>query len=597
MFFRNILFAITILFALPCFGITIEDIKKLHENYSEDNTLLLQKFEEIEPQIKLLPTEEQNKFYEEFFIKINYNEKFYTYYKNYKLGDDFKSQYINYYISFFLNDIDKIDESLIQINKYDIINLKSEDLKVNYITLKSIIRNKQGAYYESLVILDEADKIIDNIKYINTTISFLSTKATIYYYLKDYENSNKYNSKIINLYDENKINIDLSYIYILNNMYYNQPKDEINKKFIIEKLDFIISKNQDKNILAMSYYIYGQIVSSYKDPSQYYNKSISLYNELGINEEIFYTKIEKAKYLFESNPHNLQNTEELRKVLEDIFTEDSRHKIVFRLKSGYYKRLHDYENSLKYLEIYKYKHGEDFNKKFTTTVEDLKVMFDTVNREEDNLNLVRDKREKEFKIKEEKELALEKNKQLFYSFLILSVILFIIITFIYFYKKMKEEATIDDLTKVYNRKSILAIGENSFTEYERTFSVILLDIDYFKKINDTYGHEIGDKVLFEFSQLIKQNLRKDDFLGRYGGEEFLIVTPSNINAAYEMAERLRKNVMEYQFDCADLKITSSFGVVCYHNHSTFEQMLKDVDEMLYVAKNNGRNKVVKKETK
>ncbi len=64
-----------------------------------------------------------------------------------------------------------------------------------------------------------------------------------------------------------------------------------------------------------------------------------------------------------------------------------------------------------------------------------------------------------------------------------------------------------------------------------------------------------------------------------------------------MAERLRKNVMEYQFDCADLKITSSFGVVCYHNHSTFEQMLKDVDEMLYVAKNNGRNKVVKKETK
>ncbi len=260
-------------------------------------------------------------------------------------------------------------------------------------------------------------------------------------------------------------------------MYYNQPKDEINKKFIIEKLDFIISKNQDKNILAMSYYIYGQIVSSYKDPSQYYNKSISLYNELGINEEIFYTKIEKAKYLFESNPHNLQNTEELRKVLEDIFTEDSRHKIVFRLKSGYYKRLHDYENSLKYLEIYKYKHGEDFNKKFTTTVEDLKVMFDTVNREEDNLNLVRDKREKEFKIKEEKELALEKNKQLFYSFLILSVILFIIITFIYFYKKMKEEATIDDLTKVYNRKSILAIGENSFTEYERTFSVILLDID------------------------------------------------------------------------------------------------------------------------
>lgn len=596
MFLKNILFAITILFAMPSFAITVNDIKKLHETYSEGNSILLQKFEEIEPQIQALPLKEQEELYEEFFVKIMPNEKIYEHYKNYPLKDDIKSQYINYFISYFFNDTEKLELSLKHIEKYKILDLKTNDLKILYIIFKSLIRNKQGAYYESLIILDEAEKFIQEIKYIDTKISFLNHKAIIYYYLKDYQNSNVENKKIIELYEEHNKPVDLSYLYILNNIYYNLPNDQNNRDYLIEKLDYIIQTNKDKNILALSYFISGLIASHYKEPLEYYNKSIQLYNELNIQEEVYYTKLIKGKYLADSNNASDFYTEELKKILDDVFQENSENKKVFRLKSAYYKRINDYENSLKYLEIYKEKYNQEFSKKFTTTVEDLKVMFDIVNKEENNLNLVQSKSSKENKIKTELEIALEKNKQLFYSFLIFCILVLIIFTFVYFYKKMREEATIDDLTKLYNRKTIMSLGEHAFSVYDRTFSLILFDIDYFKKINDQYGHEIGDKVLYEFSQLIKQNLRKTDHLGRYGGEEFLIVTPSNIHAAYEMAERLRTIVSNYQFECADIKITSSFGVVCQDEHNTFDHMLKDADHMLYLAKHNGRNNVVKKET-
>lgn len=592
MFFKNFLFILFVFFAFPLFAITVEDINKLHKNYGEDNTILLQKFAKIEPQIMALPIEEQNKIYEEFFLNINSNEKFYNYYKNYILKEDLKSQYINYWLSYYLNDINELDKSLNQVNKYDFNNIKSGDLKIYYNTLKSVIRNKQGAYYESLLILDQAEKLIDSAINFQTKISFLNDKAVVHYYLKDFENSNKYNRKIINLYEKNNKKIDLSYLYALNNMYYNQPKERDNLKFIQEKINKVINNTTDKNILALSYFIYGLTKSFYSNPVEYYDKAIKLYTELNIQDEIFYTKVQKGRFLAERN-----YPEELKKILDEIFDENSKNKHLFKMKANYYRQISDYKNALKYLEIYKNKQGEDFNKKFTVTVEDLKVMFDTVNKEESNLNLVQDKKTKEYKIKAEKELALEKNKQLFYSFLILSVILFIIITFVYFYRKMKEEATIDDLTKIYNRKSIMAIGEHAFDHYEKAFSIILFDIDYFKNINDKYGHDIGDKVLVEFSQLIKKELRKDDFFGRYGGEEFLIISQAPLLLADEMAQRLRKNIMEYQFKCADLKITSSFGVVSYYGHNNFEEMLKDADHMLYLAKNQGRNKVVKKETR
>jgi diguanylate cyclase (GGDEF)-like protein len=128
-------------------------------------------------------------------------------------------------------------------------------------------------------------------------------------------------------------------------------------------------------------------------------------------------------------------------------------------------------------------------------------------------------------------------------------------------------------------------------------SIIMADIDYFKHVNDTYGHLIGDEVLIDFTKLISKCIRKDiDWVGRYGGEEFLIVLRDiDSENAYIIAEKIRKLVDEtiFTYDNLDIHITSSFGVHGYKNEKlNLEDIISQVDKKLYAAKTSGRNKTI-----
>jgi diguanylate cyclase (GGDEF)-like protein len=126
---------------------------------------------------------------------------------------------------------------------------------------------------------------------------------------------------------------------------------------------------------------------------------------------------------------------------------------------------------------------------------------------------------------------------------------------------------------------------------EELVSVVLLDIDHFKTINDTFGHDIGDNVLIEVSALLKGQLRAADTLGRWGGEEFLIVANSTDAAEVNrMAERLRAALAGHEFPHAG-QITASFGVATSLPHDTPESLVKRADQALYQAKQGGRNRV------
>lgn len=157
---------------------------------------------------------------------------------------------------------------------------------------------------------------------------------------------------------------------------------------------------------------------------------------------------------------------------------------------------------------------------------------------------------------------------------------------------LEDEASTDPLTKAFNRRSFLR-QLSLMTVSGEKFGLIMFDIDHFKSINDTYGHDVGDAVLREISQLVRENIRAKDVLARWGGEEFMVLTPgADLNRTAAMAERLRKAVAGFSFTGVPRPVTSSFGAVVFCEDETDEEMVKRADTALYEAKETGRNRVV-----
>ncbi|MCX7943981.1 MAG: sensor domain-containing diguanylate cyclase [Deltaproteobacteria bacterium] len=157
----------------------------------------------------------------------------------------------------------------------------------------------------------------------------------------------------------------------------------------------------------------------------------------------------------------------------------------------------------------------------------------------------------------------------------------------------------DPLTKVYNRQFLynkLPEEISRFSRYKTPLSIILFDVDYFKKFNDTYGHDAGDCILRNLALTVKNNIRATDLLIRYGGEEFLILsTESTLDEAFAIAERIRKEIenTDFYFDNKTFKITISLGVSQYRTGLTPEEFIKCADKALYIAKQKGRNRAEK----
>lgn len=171
--------------------------------------------------------------------------------------------------------------------------------------------------------------------------------------------------------------------------------------------------------------------------------------------------------------------------------------------------------------------------------------------------------------------------------IILISVLIILSLFFYKLKKIfKNNAYTDHLTNSFNRRYFF---EKVKKLPKGTHSLIMFDIDYFKKINDTYGHNVGDDILKQTVELIKNHIRKDDLIFRWGGEEFIILLENvNKNKAFEIAENLRKLIQSHNFN--GIKITASFGVKEIKNKISAND-LKTLDNALYLSKQKGRNQV------
>ncbi|MBW6462948.1 MAG: diguanylate cyclase [Bacillota bacterium] len=171
-------------------------------------------------------------------------------------------------------------------------------------------------------------------------------------------------------------------------------------------------------------------------------------------------------------------------------------------------------------------------------------------------------------------------------------------------EKLIQLATTDELTGLSNRRHFINLATQEFDRakrYGETFSILMIDIDYFKSINDTIGHSGGDAILREFGLIMNSFFRSTDFAGRLGGEEFAIILPKlNIDSAHRVAEKFRKEIAKaiLVYENNELSFTVSLGIAAYSDGlENFEQLVKLADQSLYEAKRRGRNCTVASDPK
>jgi len=165
-------------------------------------------------------------------------------------------------------------------------------------------------------------------------------------------------------------------------------------------------------------------------------------------------------------------------------------------------------------------------------------------------------------------------------------------------KHLKHLASTDPMTELLNRRAFFDICDKIMIRASKTqqkLACLIIDIDHFKVINDTYGHDMGDKVIKVIAKLMQENTRTIDYIGRIGGEEFAILMPNtDMEAAYQISDRLRENISKYKIllNNKNVSITVSIGLsYLTHEDKNIHTLLKRADTALYEAKDNGRNQV------
>ncbi len=160
-------------------------------------------------------------------------------------------------------------------------------------------------------------------------------------------------------------------------------------------------------------------------------------------------------------------------------------------------------------------------------------------------------------------------------------------------KTLKELSIRDAMTTLYHHEylcSLLRESINGSRRFQHTVSIIMIDIDNFKAVNDTYGHLAGDQIIIGISKILVDTCRTVDIIGRYGGDEFMIIAPdTNLEGAMLLAERIRVNVETADY-YKEIRVTVSIGVSEF-NSENWEELIKNADDQLYIAKQSGKNKV------
>jgi len=262
------------------------------------------------------------------------------------------------------------------------------------------------------------------------------------------------------------------------------------------------------------------------------------------------------------------------------------------LESQTFSTQQSWKEAFRSLEQYLVLHNELDAKLQSNRTTEMRTRFNTKRIETENERLIEYQRIKEHELK-----IVKQNKQLEYAVLVLAFIVILNISFFAFKQAQKSKllevlAMTDHLTQLPNRRHTYTTGEKLFSVKPPSLALILFDADNFKSVNDNYGHDIGDKALIKLARISSAHMRKNDLVGRVGGEEFLIILPeTTLNQATEIAQRLVDSIAKSDLSdiAANFSMTISAGIAAQENDKSFSELLKRADSALYQAKSGGRN--------
>ncbi|MBB1365423.1 diguanylate cyclase [Pseudoalteromonas sp. SR44-5] len=412
------------------------------------------------------------------------------------------------------------------------------------------------------------------------------------YYMKNYDKAIEYTQQAIAAYPENDILLtelyaNLAAMYVDKAQYQealiaiNQAEKVAHFHNIFDRVPIIINKGT----------IYAEL-NEHQKAIDYYLKALDIVNK---NSDLIH-KPTVLSNLAQSN-QSLGNYKLAADYFEQalaIFSSESQ--LIKRLENyppmiENYQSLGNYQRALELMIEYKELDDESTSLAAKEKFDQSQAAYDIASKEKSLI---------------EAKLAQTSNENAILRLYGIVAFSLLIILFIYIayrlkhsaYLQVKELALRDQLTGLFNRRALHDIFELEMSRVNRnkkTFSIILLDIDHFKVLNDTYGHDYGDIVLQKVASALQDSIRSMDKVARWGGEEFLVFLPeTNKEQASHLAEKLRLAVSNIELTYQDklLQVTVSLGVCEYNQQGEYKDMVKQADLGLYKAKETGRNKVV-----
>ena len=429
-----------------------------------------------------------------------------------------------------------------------------------------------------------------------------SSIAEIYQRLEEYDTAIDYHTKALAISEElgDKFNISIV-TFNIGNIYFRQQNFKLAKQYLVKALAMSKEFNDEVGVAYASRLLGEMSRDSNPDLAyNYYKEAESLFKKHGQEAMVFASRNALIELL--GIMERWEEAEPLIALQRDSFNGLKTNSSLLSFQATlfeYGKRKGDYklatEAATSYIELMK----ANYKKEKDDAVQKLIIQYDSEKKNAENILLKKNNELKELRLAEQE----KQSTILFLSFAFVSMLVlfvgYLLFKQLKIQQRFRELALRDELTGAPNRRSILKYASKYYEKIAKTgdsLSIAIIDIDHFKQFNDKYGHDVGDQVLIAMAEACRNNIRRDDFFGRYGGEEWMLVLPNaSISDVKGVYDRLSDYLNNVKIDGApeDIPITFSMGVACANDTSDgLDAIIKDADDKMYQAKEQGRARMV-----